>query len=109
MPPAKSNEFDRPTNEVSWLLLPLNAPDPLKPRLASFSFIRPICKEGIVDFGWISMRATVLESRLLKISFVLNLFLPDEIAKAISNLLLPLNLEPKVVPVALKFNHGLLN
>ena len=64
--PLNLTELDRPTNEVSWLLLPLNAPDPLKPRLASFSFIRPNCKEGILDFGWISMKATVLEFRFTK-------------------------------------------
>ena len=40
-------EFERPINEVSWFLLPLNAPDPLNPKLASFSFIKPNCTEGI--------------------------------------------------------------
>ena len=44
-----------------------------------------------------------------KISFVLNLFLPAESATATSNLSLLFNIEPKVVPAALKFNHGLLN
>ena len=87
----------------------MNAPEPLNPKLASFSFIKPICIEGIFEYGCSSMRAMVLESLAPKISLALNLFLPDETVIATSKLFFVFSIEPNVVPADAKFNHGFAN